>query len=106
MGTVVFPDAGVKVFLTASAESRAQRRYKQLIDKGFSASLEGLLVDLQQRDARDAQRSTAPLRPAEGAFVLDSTRLDIGQTVQAVLDEAGRRFGNQTVRPADVGSSG
>ncbi|MFT4100535.1 MAG: (d)CMP kinase [Burkholderiaceae bacterium] len=97
MGTVVFPDAGLKVFLTASAESRARRRYKQLMEKGFSASLEGLLLDLQQRDARDSQRSTAPLKPAEGAFVLDSTQLDIDQTVRAVLDEADRRRMGQTV---------
>jgi len=65
MGTVVFPDAELKVFLTASVESRAERRYKQLIEKGFSAKLPDLLRDLQQRDARDANRAVAPLRPAE-----------------------------------------
>lgn len=91
MGTVVFPDAAIKVFLTASAESRAQRRYKQLIEKGFSVNLESLLLELQQRDERDSKRASAPLRPAEGAFVLDSTQLDIEQTVQAVLDEARRK---------------
>lgn len=86
MGTVVFPDAALKVFLTASVESRAQRRHKQLIAKGISANLADLLADLEERDARDSQRATAPLRPAEGAFVLDSTDLPIAETVAAVLD--------------------
>jgi CMP/dCMP kinase len=85
MGTVVFPDAMLKVFLTASAESRAERRYKQLIEKGISANLPGLLSDLRERDARDASRATAPLVPARGAFVLDSTDLDVDQTVRQVL---------------------
>ena len=85
LGTVIFPDAALKVFLTASAESRAQRRHKQLIEKGFSVSLADLLQDLQQRDARDSQRAAAPLVPAEGAFVLDSTLLSIDQTVRAVI---------------------
>ena len=86
MGTVVFPDASLKVFLTASAESRAERRHKQLMDKGISASLSGLLQDLRERDARDASRSVAPLAPAKDAYVLDSTRLDVDQTVGRVLD--------------------
>ncbi len=85
MGTVVFPDATLKVFLTATAESRAERRYKQLIEKGFSANLADLLRDLQQRDERDSNRVVAPLRPAEGAVVIDSTHLDIDQTVAQVL---------------------
>ncbi|MCD6679846.1 MAG: (d)CMP kinase [Burkholderiaceae bacterium] len=85
MGTVVFPDAELKVFLTASVESRAERRYKQLIEKGFSAKLPDLLRDLQQRDARDANRAVAPLRPAEDAIVIDSTHLDIDATVERVL---------------------
>lgn len=85
MGTVVFPDATLKVFLTATAESRAERRYKQLIEKGFSANLADLLRDLQQRDERDANRAVAPLRPAEGAVVIDSTHLGIDQTVAQVL---------------------
>lgn len=85
MGTVVFPEATLKVFLTASAESRAKRRYKQLIEKGFSANLADLLRDLQQRDERDTRRSVAPLKPAEGAVVIDSTHLDIDQTVAQVL---------------------
>ncbi len=86
MGTVVFTDASVKVFLTASAGSRAERRHKQLIDKGISANLADLLTDLEARDARDSQRATAPLKPAVGAFVLDSTALSIDQTVTAVLE--------------------
>ena len=85
MGTVIFPDAALKVFLTASADSRAQRRSKQLIEKGFSANFDDLLQDLQERDARDAQRAAAPLKPAPDAFVLDSTALSIDQTVDAVL---------------------
>jgi cytidylate kinase len=86
MGTVIFPDAVLKVYLTADVASRAQRRHKQLIEKGFSANLADLLRDLQERDARDSQRASAPLRAAEGAFELDSTSLDIEQTVRAVLD--------------------
>jgi cytidylate kinase len=86
MGTAIFPDAALKVFLTASAESRAVRRHKQLIEKGFSAILDDLLLDLRERDARDMQRASAPLRPAQGALVLDSTDLTIDQTVAAVLD--------------------
>jgi cytidylate kinase len=86
MGTVVFPDAALKVFLTASAESRAERRHKQLIEKGIPASLPSLLQDLRDRDARDASRAVAPLAPAEGAFVLDSTRLSVDETVDAVLE--------------------
>ncbi len=85
MGTIVFPDAELKVFLTASAESRAERRHKQLIEKGFSAKLPDLLRDLQLRDARDANRAVAPLRPAEDAIVIDSTHLDIDATVEQVL---------------------
>jgi cytidylate kinase len=86
MGTVVFPDAALKVFLTASAESRADRRHKQLIEKGISAKLPGLLQDLRERDARDASRSVAPLAQAEGAHVLDSTSLSIDETVKKVLE--------------------
>ncbi len=93
MGTVIFPDANLKVFLTASAESRAQRRHKQLIEKGFSATVPHLLRDLKERDARDTQRESAPLRPAEGALVLDSTHLTIDQTVAAVLEAHRRNCG-------------
>lgn len=85
MGTVIFPDAALKVFLTASAQARAERRYKQLIEKGFSANLPGLLRDLEERDRRDASRAIAPLAPAEDAQVVDSTALGIDETVERVL---------------------
>ncbi|CAM4145308.1 (d)CMP kinase [Bordetella tumbae] len=85
MGTVVFPDAALKVFLVADVEARAQRRCKQLIEKGISANLNDLLRDMRERDARDMQRSVAPLVPAADAHVLDSSALTIEQTVQAVL---------------------
>lgn len=85
MGSVVFPDAPLKVFLTASTEARAERRYKQLIEKGFSANLPDLLLDLQQRDARDSQRSVAPLRQEADARLLDTTDLTIEEAVDRVL---------------------
>lgn len=85
MGTVVFPDAALKVFLTASAEERARRRYKQLIEKGISVTLEGLLRDIRERDARDASRPVAPLRPAADAVALDTTDLSIAAATDAVL---------------------
>ena len=86
MGTVVFPQAIAKVFLTASAEARAKRRYKQLIDKGMSASLPALVADMQARDARDSGRAVAPLKPAPDALLLDTTEMDVDAAVQAVLD--------------------
>lgn len=82
MGTVVFPDAALKIFLTASPEVRAQRRYKQLIEKGIAANLSALSRDLAQRDARDANRAVAPLAPAPDSQVLDSS----GLSVEAVAD--------------------
>lgn len=85
MGTAVFPDAGLKVFLLASAEARAARRYKQLIDKGIPATLGDLLEDLRARDARDTGRAASPLKPASDARVLDSSDLSIDQTVRQVL---------------------
>lgn len=88
MGSVVFPAAQLKIFLTASAEARADRRYKQLIGKGLSANLPDLLADLQQRDERDSQRSVAPLRQEADARLLDTTALTIDQAVQQVLDWA------------------
>jgi cytidylate kinase len=90
MGTVIFPDAALKVFLTASVAARATRRHKQLIEKGFPANIDSLSRDLEARDARDMQRAEAPLKPAEGALVLDSTGLTVDETVLAVL-EAHRR---------------
>jgi CMP/dCMP kinase len=85
MGTEVFTDAPLKVFLTASAEERAQRRYKQLINKGESATLATLLEDIRQRDKRDSERAVAPLKPAPDAVVIDSTALDIAQVFQHTL---------------------
>jgi cytidylate kinase len=86
MGTVIFPDATLKVFLTASVQARADRRYKQLIDKGFPANMLALLQDLKERDARDTERAVAPLKPAEGAYLLDTSELTIEQSVAQVLD--------------------
>lgn len=85
MGTVIFPDAPLKVFLTASVEARARRRYKQLIDKGISASIEDLLRDLEARDLRDRSRAAAPLRPAEDARLLDTSDMTVEQAVAQVL---------------------
>ncbi len=85
MGTVIFPDARHKVFLTASAEERAERRYKQLKDKGVSVTLDGLLREILARDARDAERAVAPLRPAEDAVRIDTTGLPIDEVVAHVL---------------------
>ena len=86
MGTVVFPQAIAKVFLTASAEARAERRYKQLIEKGMSASLPALVADMQARDARDSGRAVAPLQPAPDALLLDTTEMGVEAAVQAVLN--------------------
>ena len=86
MGTVIFPDAPLKVFLTASVEARAERRYKQLIEKGFPANMSDLLQDLRERDARDTQRAVAPLKPAEGAHLLDTSNMGIEPAVKQVLD--------------------
>ncbi len=96
MGTVVFPDAELKIYLTASLEERAQRRYKQLIDKGISAILPDLLRDLKVRDERDSQRAISPLRPAEDAVVLDTTTMSLDAVVQEVLTMAHDRFGEST----------
>jgi cytidylate kinase len=85
MGTIVFPDAQVKIFLIADVQARAQRRAKQLIEKGISANLQDLLADMRARDARDTQRSVAPLIAAKDAHVVDSSTLTIDQTVQSIL---------------------
>jgi 3-phosphoshikimate 1-carboxyvinyltransferase len=85
MATVVFPDAALKIFLTASAEARAERRYKQLKGKGMSANMPALLQDIRARDERDAQRSVAPLQQAADAILLDTTALNIEQAVENVL---------------------
>jgi cytidylate kinase len=85
MGTVVFPDAPLKIFLEADVQARAERRCKQLKEKGFSANLASLLEDMRLRDARDRNRATAPLVAAADAVTIDSSGLSIDQTVQTVL---------------------
>ncbi|EKO3644629.1 (d)CMP kinase [Vibrio metschnikovii] len=85
MGTVVFPEAAVKIFLDASAEERARRRYKQLQLKGLDVKFDALLSEIQERDDRDRNRSVAPLRPAEGSLLLDSTTLSIDEVVVQAL---------------------
>ncbi len=86
MGTTVFPEAQIKVFLTASAEERAKRRYKQLKEKGINVSFPTLLADIIQRDKRDSERAVSPLKPADDAVLLDTTHLTIDEVVQQVLD--------------------
>lgn len=95
MGTVVFPDASVKVFLTASAEERANRRYKQLIEKGLNANLSRILQDLQERDARDAARTAAPMQHAPDAVLIDTTGMTIETVVQQVLGLYSQARGNE-----------
>lgn len=85
MGTVIFPDARQKIFLTASVEARANRRYKQLIEKGFPANMEDLVKDLEERDARDMARTEAPLKPAPGAFILDTSHITANEAVHQIL---------------------
>lgn len=86
MGTVVFADAKTKIFLTASAEERAQRRYKQLIAKGIDVKLCDLLKDIQARDERDSNRAVAPLRPADDAVLVDTTQMSIAEVLRQVLE--------------------
>ena len=85
MGTVVFPSARLKIFLTASLEARADRRYKQLIEKGLAANMRDLLADLRARDERDSNRAASPLRPAEDAYRLDSSTLSVDEVVAQIL---------------------
>jgi CMP/dCMP kinase len=86
MGSVVFPDAEFKVFLTASAEERADRRYKQLIEKGIDANLLQITREIEERDRRDRERATAPLTVPEGAMYIDSSSLSIQQVIDVVID--------------------
>jgi cytidylate kinase len=95
MGTVVFPDAVLKVFLTASVQVRASRRYKQLNDKGIHANLASLSRDLAERDERDAKRAAAPLVPAPDAVQLDSSDLSVDEVVGAVLMQAREKLESQ-----------
>jgi CMP/dCMP kinase len=90
MGTVVFPNSEVKIFLTASAEERARRRYKQLINKGVNVNLRALLGDIEARDERDSNRSASPLVPAKDAIVIDTTTLSIEQVLETVLKEVNK----------------
>jgi 3-phosphoshikimate 1-carboxyvinyltransferase len=92
MGSVVFPEAPVKVFLTASAEARAERRYKQLMEKGMPANMRTLLQDLQERDARDAARAVAPLKQCADAELVDTTPMGIDEAVAAVLEQVRRKL--------------
>ena len=85
MGTTVFPSAQVKIFLTASAEARAERRYKQLVEKGAEVDMAEIVRDIKARDDRDTQRETSPLKPADDALVLDSTLMTIDQVLNAIL---------------------
>lgn len=91
MGTVVFPDAQLKIFLTASPEIRAERRYRQLLEKGETASLAGLLDEINARDERDMNRSIAPLRPADDAILIDSSHMSIENVLETVQAEARKR---------------
>jgi cytidylate kinase len=92
MGTVVFPDARLKIFLTASPEVRAERRYKQLINKGVGVNLPGLLTDIKARDERDSTRAVAPMVPAADAVVIDTSTLDANEVYQRVRQEVISRF--------------
>ncbi len=93
MGTTIFPDAKAKIFLTASAEERAQRRYKQLKLKGIDGNLAALLRDINERDERDSQRSASPLKPADDAVQIDTSGLSIEQVVKQVLAICEKQFG-------------
>ena len=100
MGTVVFPDARLKVFLTASPEERAGRRYKQLIEKGISSTIDSLLRDIRERDARDADRAVAPLAPATDGVILDTTGMTIAAAVHFVLDRYRNSIPGRSEGPA------
>ncbi|MFK7955533.1 MAG: (d)CMP kinase [Lysobacterales bacterium] len=92
MGTVVFPGAPVKLYITASAKERARRRYEQLKASGTDANLRALLSDIQARDQRDKERDSAPLRPADDAFVIDTTRMSVKEVIGCALEILRRRF--------------
>ncbi|MDZ7735800.1 MAG: (d)CMP kinase [Gammaproteobacteria bacterium] len=100
MGTVVFPDAPLKLFLTASPEERAQRRYKQLKDKGIGVNLRQLSADIAERDARDSQRKVSPLKPAPDAVIIDTTGVDIDDVMQRVTAQV---IENIADLPASIG---
>ncbi|NCF45354.1 MAG: (d)CMP kinase [Proteobacteria bacterium] len=93
MGTVVFPDAPVKIFLDASAQARAERRYNQLKNKGLGVNLRALLEQIQERDARDRERAVAPLKPAQDALIIDSTQMTIKEVVAMVMTQLASKVG-------------
>lgn len=95
IGTVVFPDAPLKVFLTASPDERARRRWRELADKGGAVTFEAVLAEQHERDQRDANRSDSPLRPAPGAEILDSTHLSLDQVVERLVHLVGSREGRR-----------
>ena len=92
MGTVVFPDAQVKLFLDASAEERAKRRYNQLQNKGINGNFAQILAEIKERDLRDRNRAVAPLKPADDAFLLDSTTLSIDEVIYQALSYIQQRI--------------
>ena len=94
IGTVVLPDAMVKLFITASDEARAMRRFKELQEKGEAAIYARVLEDMRERDARDTARSTAPMRPAEDALIIDTSALDADQVFRLAKDHIDRRIPN------------
>ncbi|MEC5396239.1 (d)CMP kinase [Uliginosibacterium sp. H1] len=96
MASIVFPDAFLKIFMTASAEARAERRYKQLIEKGLSANIDSLVLELRERDLRDASRPVAPLKQGPDSVLLDTTQMGIDEAVQFVLDRAHERLAGKT----------
>ncbi|MGE5626185.1 MAG: (d)CMP kinase [Bacillota bacterium] len=98
MGTVIFPEADLKIFLTASARERAQRRYNQLIEKGLTANLDALFRDISSRDERDQTRAISPLKAAPDAVTLDTTGVPIARVVEQVMELAGRRLGARSGR--------
>jgi len=92
MGTTIFPDAPLKVFMTACAEERAERRYKQLKAKGINANIAALVKDLKLRDEQDANRAVSPLKPAADAIQIDTTEMGIDEVTQMVLDLVKQRL--------------
>jgi cytidylate kinase len=102
MGTVVFPDAIVKIYLTAAPQERAQRRHKQLKEKGFDVNLAQLSVEITERDARDSQRSVSPLRPADDAAVIDTTNLTPEEVLRCVSMLVSQRLPGCPERPGDI----
>lgn len=96
MASIVFPDAFLKIFMTASAEARAERRYKQLIEKGLPANIDSLVLELRERDVRDSSRPVAPLKQGPDSVLLDTTHMGIDEAVQFVLDHALERMSGQS----------